>query len=188
MLSQVESQLVYIVPPRCWLPQTYQDVPKTHFGSPLGLDPTGQNPIHPSLTSQDVQTKSSLSVVTDNILDIRALLGNVSLINEIYFIFNPIWVKCGLVSAGAISSNVFLGVIDSHSPHQDSTKILMNISLTQILGQEIMTLIYKVLGQFALCSISILWILRSSSVIGSPNQLPITYLPDVDMAVNAVPV
>ena len=32
--------------------------------------------------------------------------------------FNPIWVKCGVISAGAISSNVSLGVNDSH-PYQD---------------------------------------------------------------------
>ncbi len=51
----------------------------------------------------------SLSVVTDSIIDIQALLGNVSLINEIYFVINPIWVKCGVILVGAISSNLYLG-------------------------------------------------------------------------------
>ncbi len=72
----------------------------------------------PPLASQDVQIKSPSSVVTDVTVDIRALLGNVSLINEINSVFNPIWVKCGVISAGAISSNVSLGVNDSH-PSQD---------------------------------------------------------------------
>ncbi len=75
---------------------------------PATSDPLGQAPIQTEL----------LSVVTDSILNIRALLGNISLVNEINFVINPIWVKGGVMSAGAISSNVFLGVKDSHS-HQD---------------------------------------------------------------------
>jgi len=44
------------------------------------------------LASQDVQIKSS-SVVTDVTVDTQALVGNVSLVNEINFVFNPVWVK-----------------------------------------------------------------------------------------------
>ena len=75
----------------------------------------------PSLTSQDVQTKL-LSVVTDSILDTRALLENVSLINEINSVLlHPSWVKRGdvvtspILGASMHSSNVYLGVNDSHS-------------------------------------------------------------------------
>jgi len=53
-------------------------------------------------------------------LNIRALLENVSLIDEINFVFNPIWVKCGvMISAGVICSNLSLGTHSSHSSHQD---------------------------------------------------------------------
>ena len=68
------------------------------------------DPMDPSL---------ALSVVTDSISDSQALLENVSLINEIYFDINPIWVKCGVIFAGAISYNLYLGVNNSHSPLQD---------------------------------------------------------------------
>ncbi len=61
----------------------------------------------------------SLSIVMDSIIDIRALLGNVSLINQIKIVINPIWVKCSVNFAGAISSNLSLGVNNSHSPLQD---------------------------------------------------------------------
>ena len=133
---------------------------------------------HPSLTSQDVKTEL-LSIVTDSILDTWALLENVSLINEIKFVLvHPTWVKCGVTSAGAISSNVIL-------LFRIFTRNLRNIFSTQILGQKIMDSRIR-----AICPLFyiILWILHSSSVIGSPNRLPINYLPDMDMAINAVPV
>ena len=74
----------------------------------------------PLLASQDVNIKPSLSVVTDSISNIRALLENVSLIDEINSVLlHPIWVKCDVISAGVISSNLSLGVHSSHSSHQD---------------------------------------------------------------------
>ncbi len=72
-------------------------------------DPLGQTSIQ----------SESLSVVTDSNLNIRALLGNISLINEIKIVINPIWVKLSVIFAGAISSNLYLGVNNSHSPLQD---------------------------------------------------------------------
>ena len=95
-------------------------------------DPLGQivryptPPFHSPLASQDAQTKPSLSIITGSILDTQALLGNVSLINEINSVFlHPSWVKCGdvitspILGACMLSSNVYVGVKDSHSPHQD---------------------------------------------------------------------
>ncbi len=130
----------------------------------------------------------ALSVVTDSISDSQALLKNVSLINEIYFVINPIWVKYGLISTGAISSNVFLGVKDSHSPHQDFYQDPDEYIFDPDPGTRNNDFNFKSLRAICPLFYIISRILHSSSVAGSPNRLPITYLLDVDMAVNAVPV
>jgi hypothetical protein len=74
------------------------------------------------LALQDVQIKLS-SVVMDVTVDTQALVGNVSLVNEINFVFNPVWVKFVatillVAAARFISSEFLLGVQDSY-PHQD---------------------------------------------------------------------
>ncbi len=112
----------------------------------------------------------------DSILNIRALLRNVSLINEIYFVINPIWVKHGVIFAGA--PTYLWELITPILLFRISTKNLMNIFLNQILGLRAIFFLFYI----------ILRILHSSSVVGSPNWLPITYLSDVNMAINAVPV
>ncbi len=104
--------------------------------TPMGLLPT-YSPVPSSqtaivntstcvspLASQDAQIKLSSSVVTDVSVDTQALVGDVSLVNEINSVSNPIWVKCAatkLLVAGATlsSSELSLGVKDSHSHHQD---------------------------------------------------------------------
>ena len=105
-------------------------LPAHRRNTPMGLSPTC-SPVLPSqiaivdtstcappLASQDAQIKLSSSVATDVVVDTQASVGDVSLVNEINSALNPIWVKCGVISAGAISSNVSLGVNDSH-PSQD---------------------------------------------------------------------
>jgi len=139
----------------------------------------------PLLASQDVNIKSSLSVVTDSISNIRALLEDVSLINEINCL-NPI--IRGVIFTGAISSNIFLGVKGSHSLHQDYYQDPEEYNFDPDPGTNNSDFQFEmsqgnlpfVLYHFA--------DLQSSSVVGSPNRLSITYLPDMDMAANVVPV
>ena len=123
----------------------------------------------------------------DCILNIRALLGNISLVNEINFVINPIWVKGGVMSAGAISSVLSFGVNNSHSPHQDFYQDPDEYIFDPDPGTKNND--FNLWSLRAICPLfHILRILHSFSVVGSPNRLPITYLPDVDMAVNTVPV
>ena len=117
-------------------------MPKTHFGSPLTRSSTHKADAivlstqvntslcvvdstnspsrnstcfpHPSLASQDAQNELSLSLVTDSILDIRALLGNVSLSNEINSVFlNPIWVKFIMLVVRATMISSFRSIVGS---------------------------------------------------------------------------